>query len=118
MTLQELGKLGESLAENYLSLKGYKIIDRNVRFKRFEIDLVAQKDELIVIIEVKARQTDAIGEPWRAVTRSKQRQIIKVADNYIKRRQINKNVRFDVVSIVHHSFGTQIEHIPAAFYPC
>jgi putative endonuclease len=118
MTLQELGKLGENLAENYLALKGFRIIDRNVRFNRFEIDLIAETDEHLIIVEVKARHTDVIGEPWRAVTRSKQRQIIKVADNYVKCRHLTKNVRFDVISIVLDSFGTQIEHIPEAFYPC
>jgi putative endonuclease len=118
MTIQELGKLGETLAENYLSIKGFRIVDRNIRFKRFEIDLIAEMEDLIVIIEVKTRQTDSIGEPWRAVTKSKQRQIIKVADHYVKLRKLTKNVRFDVISIVHDSVGTQIEHIPEAFYPC
>jgi len=118
MTSQDLGKLGESLAENYLSLKGFQIIDRNVRFKKWEVDLIAEHLGKLIMIEVKSRQTGLIGEPWRAVTRSKQRQIIKVADHYLKQRLIEKEVRFDVVSVIHNTFATQIEHIPDAFYPC
>lgn len=117
MMTQDLGKIGEAIAENYLSLKGYQIIDRNIRFKKNEVDLIAEHDDQLVIIEVKARQTEAIGEPWRAVTRTKQRQIIKVADHYVQQRQITKEVRFDIVSIVQNNFGTKIEHIKSAFYP-
>ena len=118
MTTQDLGKLGESMAENYLSHKGFRIIDRNIRFKKWEVDLIAEHKDNLIMIEVNARQTGSIGEPWRAVTRTKQRQIIKVADHYLKKNGIEKEVRFDVVSIIHHSYGTHIEHIPDAFYPC
>lgn len=117
MTTQELGKHGESLAENYLTHKGFKIIDRNVRFKKWEVDLIAEYDDQYIIIEVKARQTGLIGEPWRAVTRSKQRQIIACANHYIQKRNIDKEVRFDIVSIIHNQYQTSIEHIQDAFYP-
>jgi putative endonuclease len=117
MKTQDLGKLGESLAENYLSKKGYKIIERNVRFKKWEVDLIAEYTKKIIIIEVKARQTGIIGEPWQAVTRSKQRQIITCANHYIQKRNIEKEVRFDVVSIILNQHRTEIEHIENAFYP-
>jgi len=117
MNNTELGIFGETLAERFLNNKGYLILDKNVRFKKWEADIVALDGETLVIVEVKTRQTAEIGEPWRAVTRSKQRQIINVAHDYICRNNINRETRFDIVSIVHNSYRTDIEHIPDAFYP-
>ena len=117
MTKEELGIWGEEKATSYLLKKGFELVDRNIRFKRYEIDIVLKKMDLLVIVEVKTRNTAEIGEPWRAVTRGKQRQIIEVADNYVKANQIDKEVRFDVVSIVHNSFHTKIEHLEGAFAP-
>jgi putative endonuclease len=74
-----------------------------------------EKNNLLVIVEVKTRNTAEIGEPWRAVTRVKQGQIIKVADHYVQSNQIDKDVRFDIVSIVHNSYRTNIEHLEGAF---
>ena len=113
----ELGIFGETLAEHFLSKKGYQILDRNYRFKKLEVDIIAMDGDKIVIVEVKTRQTAEIGEPWRAVTRSKQRQIIQVANQYICTNEIDRETRFDIVSIVHNSYRTQIEHIEDAFYP-
>jgi putative endonuclease len=115
MKKEELGLWGEAEALSFLQGKGFQLIDRNIRFKRWEVDLVLLDGEELVIVEVKARCTAQIGEPWRAVTKSKQRQIIKVADRYVQDNQIDRNVRFDIVSIVHNQFQTSIEHIPDAF---
>lgn len=117
MDTVELGNWGEDLACKYLIQNGFTLLNRNVRFKKYEIDIVAQKNNEIIIIEVKTRQTNQIGEPWRAVTRSKQKQIIHVADHYLKENAISLDTRFDIISIVHNSFQTEIEHIPNAFYP-
>jgi putative endonuclease len=117
MNTTELGAFGEALAESHLLKNGYTILDKNIRFKKWEVDIVALQGEKLVIVEVKTRQTAEIGEPWRAVTRSKQKQIIKVADNYIRTRNIDKETRFDVISIVHNSYRTQLEHLEEAFYP-
>lgn len=113
----ELGVFGETLAERFLSNKGYQILDKNVRFKKWEADIIAMDGEKLVVVEVKTRQTAEIGEPWRAVTRSKQRQIISVANFYVCEHQIDRDTRFDIVSIVHNSYRTQIEHLEDAFYP-
>jgi putative endonuclease len=113
----ELGAFGESLAEKFLSNKGYRIIDKNVRFKKLEADIIAMDGEKLVIVEVKTRQTSEIGEPWRAVTRAKQKQIIQVANYYVIKNQIDRDTRFDIVSIVHNSYRTEIEHLEDAFYP-
>ena len=98
MTKDELGKWGEDFASNFLLQNGYSLIERNVRFKKYEVDIIAEKNNELIVVEVKARNTAEIGEPWRAVTKSKQRQIITVADNYVQKNQIDKNVRFDIIS--------------------
>ena len=115
MTEQELGKFGEDCAAKHLQQKGFRIIERNYRFLKEEIDIVAQTDEHLVIVEVKTRQTGEIGEPWRAVTKKKQGHIIRCAHHYILEKDLNIDVRFDIISIIHNGFGTQLEHIEDAF---
>jgi putative endonuclease len=115
MRKEELGQWGENEALHFLQGKGFQLIDRNIRFKKWEVDLVLLDGDELVIVEVKARCTAQIGEPWRAVTKAKQRQIIKVADRYVQDNQIDRNVRFDIISIVHNQFQTSVEHIADAF---
>ena len=117
MTNEELGIWGETQACIWLVDQGHKIEARNFRFKKNEIDIVSRKDGFLVITEVKTRHSDFIGEPWRSVTRSKQRQIIKVANHYIVEGNFDVEVRFDILSIVHNQYSTKIEHIPSAFTP-
>ena len=115
MTQRELGILGEQMAQKYLLKNGYKIRTVNYRFVKYEVDIIAEKEERIVVVEVKTRQTAEIGEPWMAVTRKKQRQIIATADHYMQSRDLPNEVRFDIISIVHNSFRSDLEHIPDAF---
>jgi len=117
MTNDELGNWGEARARTFLAELGYEVVAQNVRFKKWEADIVALDGDELVFVEVKTRQTAEIGEPWRAVTQNKQKQIIKVADHYVKTNQIERNTRFDIVSIVHNTYRTDIEHIKSAFYP-
>ena len=113
----ELGQLGENLAAQHLALKKFEILDRNYRWGKSEIDIICKRDNFLVVVEVKTRQTQVYGQPFEAVTRSKQRQIIKVTNQYIKENQIDLEVRFDVVSIIKNQFQTKIDHIEGAFYP-
>ena len=119
MTHDELGSWGEGKALAFLMEKGYIIVDKNVKFRKNEIDVVVIDNvtQELVVIEVKTRQTAEIGPPWKAVTRAKQRQIIHVANWLVKERQIDRDVRFDIISIVHNTFRTEIEHIKNAFTP-
>lgn len=117
MTQQELGILGEQLAFTFLQQKNYHILTKNYRFGKLEADLICIADNKLVVVEVKTRQTAEIGEPWRAVTRSKQKQIIKVANHYIVENNIDLETRFDIISIVHNGYRTDIEHLEDAFYP-
>lgn len=118
MNHTELGRFGEELAEKHLHKKGFRILKKNYRFGKIEIDLIAESEDKLIVIEVKTRQTAEIGEPWRAVTRSKQKQIIKAANHFIITENCHLETRFDVVSIVHNSYRTDIEHIEDAFSPC
>lgn len=115
MTQQELGQYGEQLAKTHLEQSGLRIRTTNYRFGKYEIDIVAESAEALVIVEVKTRQTAEIGEPWLAVTRKKQRQIIACADAYVRSRDLDTHVRFDIISIVHNQFQTRLEHITDAF---
>ena len=113
----ELGQKGEKIAEKHLLQKGYEILDRNFRFKRDEIDLVAAKGDQIVFVEVKTRANDYLGEPEEAVTKSKQKRIIAVANHYVIENNIEKEARFDIIAIVFNQNTERIHHIEDAFQP-
>ena len=88
MTPNDLGQFGESLAERHLIKQEYRVLAKNFRFKKWEVDIIAEKNNLVVVVEVKTRNTAEIGEPYKAVTRSKQKQIILAANHYIQSNQI------------------------------
>ncbi|XOV66619.1 MAG: YraN family protein [Fluviicola sp.] len=113
----ELGKEGESIARSFLKGLDWVILESNYRWKKQEIDLIAQDGKELVIVEVKTRQHKSYGAPENAITRVKQRNLIKAANAYIQERQIDNDVRFDVISIIRNRFETQIDHIENAFYP-
>lgn len=112
-----LGNAGESLAQNYLLANGYQILKTNYRYRNGEIDIVASKNDRLVITEVKTRSTDKFGEPYLAVSKAKQQQIIKVANHYIENQNQEWDVRFDVISIIKNEQESRIKHIIDAFYP-
>ena len=113
----ELGKIGEELAAQFLVDKGYEILERNWRNIHKEIDIIAKEGDDLVIVEVKARQTDEYGEPDIAVTKRKQRMLIAAANAYITRKGLDVETRFDIVSIVFKDGEPVIEHIEDAFLP-
>jgi len=113
----ETGKKGEVIAKKYLEKKGYKIVETNWRYKNDEIDIIAETDDLIVILEVKTRSSNYYGEPEVFVTRQKQRFLIRGANAYVQYNKIDKEVRFDIVSILLYQDKQKINHIEDAFYP-
>lgn len=117
MTTKELGDFGELKALQFLRKNGFKITDTNYRYNRNEIDIIYTLPEKVVFVEVKTRKTTMAGPPWKSVTRHKQNQIIKCAHQYIVSRDLDVEAQFDIISIVHNSHGTFIEHIEDAFYP-
>lgn len=113
----ELGSSGEEAAADLLRKKGYTVLDRNWRSGRNEVDLVARIGEMIVFVEVKTRASEIFGEPSEAVTRRQQGRIIKAANDYLEKKGLMFEVRFDIISIIKNKKGERIEHIEDAFFP-
>ncbi|MGQ1785222.1 MULTISPECIES: YraN family protein [unclassified Saccharicrinis] len=113
----ELGKEGEQIAAHYLASNGYKILAQNWRYKHKEIDLIAQKDELLIIAEIKTRSTEEWEHPEESITNSKIRFLVDATEAYIMENDIDLEVRFDVVSVIPENKTWKINHIEEAFYP-
>jgi putative endonuclease len=110
------GKAGEDLAASFLERNGLKILERNYRFERGEIDLIAEEGDELVFVEVKARRSKMYGSPEDAVTEEKQEQVHAVADGYLFERDIdNRPCRFDVVAIEFKNGKAEIRHTRDAF---
>ncbi|HIW03067.1 MAG TPA: YraN family protein [Candidatus Protoclostridium stercorigallinarum] len=108
------GSRGEKLAEKYLRDNGYRILARNFTTDIGEIDLIATDDEFLIFVEVKARMSDAYGEPAEAVDVRKQRKLSMVASQYIKKSMLfGAPARFDVIEV--RLDTGKISHIENAF---
>ncbi len=112
-----LGKIGEKLAQQYLLTNGYKILETNWRFKKYEIDIIAQINHTIVFVEVKARKSDAFGAPEIFVNKQKQKFLIAAAQQYIDEYNISLGARFDVISVLQLNNKQTVKHLKEAFYP-
>lgn len=113
----ELGKKGEQMAAEHLAAKGFQILARNWRFLKEELDIVAMKDNRLVIVEVKTRASSHLAGPEETVSRRKQRSLVRAADAFIQERNILMETRFDIISVIHNAKYTKIDHIEDAFYP-
>ena len=116
-TARALGKSGEEAAVRYLESKKFRIIERNFRFLRGEIDIIAYDGKTLVFVEVKARKSKEFGPPEEAVTSLKQRQIKRVAQGFLVQRNLqDTECRFDVLSLSYHEKTRfQIHHLKDAF---
>ena len=116
-TRKVLGARGEDLAVKYLKKKGYKVIERNYRCQRGEIDLVARQGDTLVFVEIKSRSSSGFGLPQEAVDRFKQDKLIEVARAYLAERRLTEDIsmRFDVVAVQLTATGPDIELIKDAF---
>lgn len=97
--MREKGKIAEDKAEKFLKKHGYKIIERNFYCRFGEIDIIAEKEEYLVFVEVKLRKDDSFGGAAMAVDGNKQQKIKKAALYYLQKKKIEPAVRFDVVLI-------------------
>ena len=114
----ELGFWGEQTAADYLTTKGYHILQRNWRCGRRDIDIVATDYTTLVIVEVKTRRDNSFTEPETAVDRQKIRSLAIAANAFVKQMQTDMPLRFDIITIS----GTpdtscRINHIKDAFIP-
>lgn len=112
----DFGKIAEDLAVDFLVRNQYKILARNFRYLKAEVDIIAEFDNQIIIVEVKARNTDTFLEPQEAVNKKKIRLLISAASYYIEENNIDKEVRFDIISVLPNKQKTlEIHHITDAF---
>ena len=112
----ELGKKGEQLAINFLVKNGYRILDKNWRYQKAEIDIIAQKKETLAVVEVKTRSSIDFGNPQDFVNPKKIKLLVSAIDEYIISKDLDVNVRFDIIAIVKENNNFTIEHLEDAFY--
>ena len=113
----KLGELGEEMAAAFLLKKGYLIRHRNWRYDRKEIDILAQKNNMLVVVEVKTRKYDFIENPGEIVNKQKERFLVKACDAYIREFELDFETRFDVIFISFPKGKPKIDHVENAFYP-
>lgn len=112
----DFGNLAEELAADFLARKNYKILARNFRYQKAEIDIIAEFENIIIVTEVKARSYNTVIEPQEAVTKKKIKSIVMCADFFLQERNIDKEVRFDIITVLPDESGKlQINHIEDAF---
>jgi putative endonuclease len=115
--MKEIGAHGEELAAKHLAANGYRVLDRNWRWRRGEIDLVVEKGGEIVFVEVKARRSHTFGTPEEAVTRAKQRKLVQTAYAYLARHgRPDTRWRIDVIALDLSAQGEviRLEHLENA----
>ncbi len=95
--------------------QGFAIMETNWRRGKYEVDIIAYKEGLIVFAEVKTRSNVDYGQPEEFVTRDKQRAYIRMANAYVIKHQREEEVRFDIISVVASAEGYSIEHVENAF---
>ena len=112
MNTKRFGIIGEKIGQNYLIKKGYEILHTNFYTKKGEIDIIAQKDNLIIFVEVKTRSNLKYGTPAMAVDSNKKKHIKFVAKIYLTLNKIKEqNIRFDVIEILIMNGKCEINHL-------
>ena len=112
----ELGKKGEQLAVDFLMENNYDIVDRNYRFAKAEVDIIAKKKDVLAIIEVKTRSTTNFGNPQDFVKPKQVQRLVKAVDQYVTTNGLDVEIRFDIIAIVKENNQFSIEHLKNAFY--
>lgn len=114
---QEIGKKGEDFATLFLVQDGYEIKERNWRSGKAEIDIIAEKDGILVFVEVKAKSSRAFGPPELAVDEKKERLLFSAANRYMESIGYEWEIRFDIISIVFlKGQETELTHFEDIFY--
>jgi len=114
-TSYDFGKEAENFAAQYLIQKGYKILAQNYFFRKAEIDIIAQKENEIIIVEVKSRTSNYFTEPEFAVNAKKKKLLVFAADDFIQKNNFNSDVRFDILALLKNNESWSIKHIENAF---
>jgi len=112
----DLGKLGEELAIDFLKKAGYRIRETNWVFQKAEIDIIAQKGDILAIIEVKTRSSADFGLPQDFVKGKKIQLLVKAVNEYIITNDLDFEARFDIIAVQKNGDNYDIEHLEDAFY--
>lgn len=112
----ELGTKGENLAVDFLLKNGYTIVARNYTYQKAEVDIMAQKEEILVVVEVKTRTSADFGDPQQFLKPKQIQRIIKAVDEFVNVNELDVEVRFDIIAIVLNKKGMSLEHLENAFY--
>ncbi|ACK42804.1 MULTISPECIES: YraN family protein [Dictyoglomus] len=118
MNNKEIGKLGEDFTVEFLSSRGFIVLERNYKVSFGEIDIIARKGDILIFVEVKTRRNLDFGMPVESVSFEKQNRIKKIAEIYVKNKQLRfKEIRFDIMSIILSPKGEVLnwEYLPNAF---
>lgn len=110
------GDEAEQLVVEQLEREGWLIRDRNMTYRSGELDVVAEKGEVLAFVEVRMRASSVWGDPSATVSRSKQRKVVLAAMQYLQQRRLhNRVIRFDVASVIGRGQDGHVELIPNAF---
>lgn len=112
----DLGTKGEKLAIEFLQNKGYRILETNYRFQKAEIDIICQNSQFVVAVEVKTRSTNNFGDPQGFLKPKQIARVVKAMDAFVVKRNLEQEVRFDVIGIVMKGQSPEIEHLENAFF--
>lgn len=111
-----IGAKGEDIASSYLTSKGYRIIDRNFQTKLGELDIVAEKGEFIIFIEVKYRSNLSFGYPYEAVNSHKLFKLKKMVEVYMLVNKVKKQAKVEILSIWEENGETKIKHYTDLYF--
>lgn len=112
----ELGKFGEELAVEFLQQNGYEILETNWTFQKAEIDIIAQKENTLTVVEVKTRSSIEFGLPQDFVKPKKIQLLVKAINEYVISNDLDVEVRFDIIAIYKEDKEYKLEHIEEAFF--
>ncbi|ELM3643960.1 YraN family protein [Flavobacterium psychrophilum] len=112
----DLGKFGEDLSVEFLQKKGYSILETNWTFQKAEIDIIAQKENILVIVEVKTRSSIDFGSPQDFVKPAKIQLLVKAVNEYVISNDLDLEIRFDIIAVYKERKEFKIEHFEDAFY--
>ncbi len=117
MNTKEIGEYGEDCAAKYVAELGYRVLERNWRYKKAEIDLIAMDGETLIIIEVKTRSYQWYGQPEDSINTKKEAFLIDAANRYMEQINHDWELRFDIISVLIQKSGApQIKHYQDAFF--
>lgn len=109
-----IGRLGEDAAVEWLEDSGFLVRERNWRWGRYELDIVAERDGELHVVEVKCRADGGLTRPEESITEAKFAALRIAAGEYIERYGIDADVRFDLISVTHRNGEFRVEYIPDA----